>query len=333
MIQLGIIGAGSAVERLHLPVLAEMTDDVRIVAVASRTREKAGAVAARAGAQQVFTDYRQLLESSSVDAVLTAVPIHLNARVLSDCIAAGKHVLAEKPLAATAAESRELLRASAGHSTVVAIGENWRYREDIRKARAIVRDGLIGEVYAFQINVRFNFDSPARRLWTSRSWRSSPAHAGGFLLDHGVHPVAALREILGDVRRVCSLVLDRHPVIQGPDSLLMQMELAGGAAGQYLATYTAVDASESLFDMTAFGSRGTLRVRNGSVSWNRGAEEPGETFSFNSCDGGYRCEWRNFVNAVRGVEPVYSTLEEAHKDLLVIDTALHAQEPQSVPLL
>jgi predicted dehydrogenase len=333
LIRLGIIGAGAAVERLHLPVLAEMKGDVRIVAVASRTREKAEAVASRAGAERVFTDYRQLLESPSVDAVLTAVPIPMNGRMLSDCIAAGKHVLAEKPIAASAAESRELLRISAGHPAVVAIAENWRYREDIRKARTIVRAGLIGEVYAFQVNVHFNFDSPARRLWISRSWRSSPAHAGGFLVDHGVHPVASLREILGDVRSVCSLVLHRHPVIHGPDSLLMQMELASGAAGQYLATYTAIDANETLFDMTAFGSRGTLRVRNASVSWNRGAEEPGATFCFNSCDGGYRSEWRNFVNAVRGVEPVYSTLEEAHKDLLVIDTALHAHDPQSVPLL
>jgi predicted dehydrogenase len=330
---LGIIGAGAAVERLHLPVLAEMTGDLRIVAVASRTREKAEAVAARVGAERVFTDYRQLLESPSVDAVLIAVPVHISGRVLSDCIVAGKHVFAEKPIAASAAESRQLLGISAGHSKVVAVAENWRYREDIRKARAVVRAGLIGEVYAFQITVHFNFDSPGRRVWTSRSWRLCPSHAGGFLVDHGVHPVASLREILGDVRRVCSLMLDRHPVIQGPDSLLMQIELTSGGIGQYFATYTAIDADEAYFDMTAFGSLGTLRVRNASVTWNRGAEEPGETFCFDADDGGYRCEWRNFVNAARGIEPIYSTLEEAHKDLLVIDTALYAREPQSVPLL
>jgi predicted dehydrogenase len=257
----------------------------------------------------------------------------MNGRVLSDCIAAGKHVLAEKPLAGSAAEGRELLRLAASCHTVVAIGENWRYREDIRKARSIVRAGLIGEVYAFQVSVRFNFDSPARRLWTSRPWRSSPRHAGGFLVDHGVHPVASLREILGDVRCVCSFMLDRHLVIQGPDSLLMQMELASGAVGQYLATYTAIDANETDFEMTAFGSQGTLRVGNASVSWNRGVGEPGETFCFDSSDRGYRREWRNFVNAVLGIEPVYSTIEEAHKDLLVITTALHAHEPQSVPLV
>ena len=234
------------------------------MAVASRTREKAEALAARVDARLVFTDYRQLLESPRVGAVLIAVPIHMNGSVLSDCIAAGKHVLAEKPLAKSAVEGRELLRMSAGHSGVVAIGENWRYRKDIRKARAIVHAGLIGDIYAFQINVRFNFDSPARQLWTSRSWRLSSSHPGGFLVDHGVHPVAALREILGDVHRVCSLVLDRHPVIQGQDSLLIQMELVSGAAGQYLATYTAIDADEAYFDLTAFGSKGTLRVRRAS---------------------------------------------------------------------
>jgi predicted dehydrogenase len=332
LIRLGIIGAGAAVENLHLPVLTEMKERVCIVAVASRTQEKAEAMAARMGAQS-FADYRQLLESDLVDAVLTAVPIHMNARVLSDCLAAGKNVLAEKPLAANASESRELLKMSVGRSVIVAVGENWRYREDIRKARAIVEDGLIGEVYAFQINVRFNFDSAARRVWTSRSWRASPSHAGGFLLDHGVHPVAALREILGDVRRVSSLVLDRHPVIHGPDSLLMQMELASGAVGQYLATYTAIDANESLFDMTVFGSEGTLRVNNAVVSWNRGANEPGKTLQFDSSDGGYRAQWRNFVNAVHGVELVYSTLEKAHKDLLVIDTALNASGVQDVPAI
>src|ERR1041384_204621 len=110
MVRLGVIGSGAVVQRIHWPVLERMSRQIRIVAVASKHADKARAFAKVVGSARVYEDYHDLLHDPAVDAVLTAVPIHLNGSVLVDAVRAGKHVMAEKPICATPAEGRRVLR-------------------------------------------------------------------------------------------------------------------------------------------------------------------------------------------------------------------------------
>ena len=324
-VRLGIIGAGGAVRRFHLPVLREATDKFRIAGVAGRSRGNAEEVAREAGEAAVYPDHHALLADSRIEAVLVAVPIIENAGIILDALRAGKHVLAEKPIAGTAEQAREVVRAGAAcGDRILEIGENFRYRADILEAARIVREGLIGEVFAFQVHVQFDFDDEKRRFWTSRSWRRRPEYIGGFLLDSGVHSVCGLREILGEIVEVYAQTLDRHPTIGGPDSLLMQLTLAGGAIGHYFSTYTARDDHETVFDFVAFGSRGTLRLTEGKVIWNREQGTDRRVHEPEDYDRGYRGQWANFFGAIRRGEAVVSTAEKALVDLLVIDAALRS---------
>src|SRR6266511_2420206 len=95
MIRLGVIGAGAVVQRVHWPVLKEIGKQIRVVAVASRRPQNARAFARQTGSARVYNDYREMLQDPSIDAVLTAVPIELNAAVLIDAVRAAKHVMAE----------------------------------------------------------------------------------------------------------------------------------------------------------------------------------------------------------------------------------------------
>jgi predicted dehydrogenase len=249
-----------------------------------------------------------------------------------DSVAAGKHVIAEKPIAATPAEGLQVLQACSGAKSVVMIGENFRYRRDLMKARELVSSGAIGEPFAFDLNVHVDLDAEIRRVWTERPWRREPAHPGGFLLDAGVHPVSFLRDLLGDVCEVYAQTLDRHPIIGGPDTLLMQMKLDNGVAGQYLASYTAKCNRESLLDLTVYGSQATLEVRPGKVEYGHGPAT-GASFRVPKSDRGYEGQWRNFCDAIRGGAGVVSTPEKAFGDLLVIDAALRsAHEAKPVRL-
>lgn len=326
-IRLGIIGAGGAVRKLHWPVLEKMRRQIQVVAVASRLREKAVEVASLAGGATVYENYRELLTDSGVDAVLTAVPIESNARVLIDSVRAGKHVIAEKPIAATPAEGLEVLRACSETPKVVLIAENYRYRQDLLKAREILMSGAIGALFAFQLNVRFDLDAEVRRIWTERPWRRDATHPGGFVLDAGVHPVSFLRDLVGEITEVFAQTLNRHPDITGPDSLIMQMKLDNDAAGQYFACYTAKGKRETLLDLTVFGSRGTLEIRPGRVEWSRDREMVG-SFKVPKADRGYPRQWRNFCNAIQSGEAVVSTPEKTFGDLLVIDAALRSAREQ-----
>jgi predicted dehydrogenase len=325
-IRLGVIGAGAAFRKLHWPVLQTMGDEIRVEAVVNRRRETAEAVAALAGGARVHDEYRALLQDPAIDAVLVAVPIDLSGGVLIDAVLSEKHVLAEKPLAATPQQGVEVLRACSESAAVIAVGENVRYRKDLEKARELLGAGEIGEVFAFQMHVYFDLDAETRQVWTGRQWRRDAHFPGGFVLDAGVHPVAYLRDLLGDVCEVDARLLNRHPVVGGYDTLLMQLKLASGAVGQLFACYTAKVTNEVPLEWTLFGSKGSLRLHRDRLLLWRGNGGPETTFSFDSDDRGYGAQWRNFCRAIRGEEPVLSTPEKAYDDLLVIDAAMRSAQ-------
>lgn len=324
MIRLGVLGAGLAVEKLHGPVLREFSHEIQVAGVASRTREKAEEAARLVNASRVFDDVHVLLADPGIDAVLVAVPIELNAPMLMQALRAGKHVMAEKPIAATLPEAQDVLKQCLETNRVVLIAENVRYWESLARARQLVSAGELGDVFAFQLNVLFDLDAVFRRPGMERPWRKCPTHPGGFVLDAGVHAIAGLREVLGDVAELTAQVLDRHPIVQGPDALVMQVKLRNGTVGHYFTCYTAKVEKETVFDLTLYGSQGSLRIMEGELIWmNHSASLPGH-FKASEFDRGYRLQWQNFLNAIRGAESVIATPEEAYADLVTIDAALRS---------
>lgn len=155
MIRLGIIGAGAAVRELHWPVLQKLDSEVQVVRISNATIESARAFAKSVGSPKFGCDYRELLSDREIDAVLIAVPIEFNATVLIDAVNAGKHVLAEKPIAATRREALRVLKTCSKSNRVVAIAENFRFRGDLRRARELLQEWAIGDVFAFQLQVCF----------------------------------------------------------------------------------------------------------------------------------------------------------------------------------
>jgi predicted dehydrogenase len=244
--------------------------------------------------------------------------------VLIDAALSEKHVLAEKPLAATPQQGVEVLRACSESPAVIAIAENIRYRADLQKARELLQAGEIGEVFAFQMTVYFDLDGEVREVWTGRQWRRDAAFPGGFVLDAGVHPVAYLRDLLGDICELDARLLNRHPVVGGYDTMLMQLKLASGVIGQLFACYTAKVTQEIPLEWMVFGAKGSLRYSAGKLLLSRGSGAPETAFNFEPNDRGYPGQWRNFCRAIRGEEPVVSTPEKAYGDLLVIDAAMRS---------
>lgn len=322
-IRLGIIGAGGAVRTLHWPVLEKLKNQIRVAAIASRGIEKARGLATLTGAGRTYPDYRELLADSEIDAVLTAVPIIANGRILLDSISSGKHVIAEKPLAATLEEGQQVLKACAATSKVILIAENYRYRPDLPRAREILGSGAIGEVAAFQMSIKFDMSAASRKIWTETNWRQQAEHSGGFLLDAGVHPVSFLRDLLGDVEEVFARTLDCSSLLKGPDGLLMQLGMETGATGQFLALYAATVKHETPMQLSIFGSRGTLELSPGLLEWTAGPTT-GERIRVSRTDRGYGGQWRNFIAAIRRRAAIVSTPERAFGDMKLIAAALQS---------
>lgn len=324
-LNLGIIGTGSAVRRLHWPILQKIPDAFRIVALANRTRAKAEEFAREIGCARVYDDYRALLAAPEVDAVLIAVPIELNFRILTDAILAGKHTLAEKPITATPSEARAVLRTCKNSAKVIGIAENFRYREDVIKARETIAAGKIGRVHCFQMTTKFDKATEFRRAWFQEgTWRHRPTYPGGMITDTSIHMVSSLRDILGEVDEVYAQVLHGSRATEGPDCLLAQFTLITGVVGHYLACYSAKVIKESALELTVFGENGSLQLTEGEVAW---LHTPGGQTLLDRPEGydrGYTNQWRNFHRAICGEEILLSTPEEAYRDLLVIDAVLRS---------
>jgi predicted dehydrogenase len=324
LIRLGIIGGGMAVQKLHWPALSELREDFTVVALARRNYEEAKAFAARTNISRLYKSYHQLLQDSDLDAVLTAVPIELNGTVLRAVLDSGKHVMAEKPIAATLDEARVIVQRAETGKQLVLIGENLRYRRDLPEIKDLLGSGAIGDVFAFKLKVSFDINSQARRPWVSRGWRHEARHPGGFILDAGVHPVAALREVLGEVSEVWARTLDISPLMHGPDSLLMQVRMESGVEGHCFFCYTAKESKENPLDFVIYGSKGVLHAGNRTVKITRGPGMRGKSIAVAEQGGEYLRQWQNFCAAIRGEQEIVSTARKAYGDLAVIDAALRS---------
>jgi predicted dehydrogenase len=174
-----LIGTGgmalNIIEDFHL------TENVVLTTVVSRSPEKAAAFAAEWGIPSFVSDYEDALTSSEVDVVYIATPHPSHFDLAERAIAAGKHVLVEKPMTMTAADAEELGDLARGAGVFLMEAMWTRFNPVIRKAQELVAAGQIGIPRAAQatFGAAFPFD-PDNRLW-------NPELGGGTVLDQGVY--------------------------------------------------------------------------------------------------------------------------------------------------
>ncbi len=139
----GIIGAGGIARKLHLPQLIEM-DDIKVTHIAGRKPSRLKLLSDTFGIPQWTTDYREVLADSAVDGVVIALPHPLHVPVGLEALAAGKHVLMQKPLCGNIDEANAFVNAvESGDRCVLALPG---FGADVYAARALVESGSIGRV-------------------------------------------------------------------------------------------------------------------------------------------------------------------------------------------
>jgi predicted dehydrogenase len=203
---MGIVGAGfvgphhvDAVRRLGF---------VDIVAVAGSTEESGRRKAEQLGARKGYGNYEGLINDPDVQVVHVATPNHLHYAVISAALAKGKHVVSDKPLAATAAESRKLVQQAKRANVVAAVTFNYRGNPLVQQARHAIAKGEIGTptfLHGYYLQDWLLND-------TDYSWRLDPEKGGASsaLGDIGSHwcdlaqHITGLRitHVLGDIATV-----------------------------------------------------------------------------------------------------------------------------------
>jgi predicted dehydrogenase len=241
-IRVGIIGAGRIAGFVHMPSLKLCAGLCDVVAVASRTEEKAKAFAEQWGIPRVHSDWSSLLSDPEVDAVVICPPSGLTYSVAKAAIAAGKHILCEKPLGLNAAEGRDLQVAAERAGITHMVAFTFRFVPALRYLKRLVGEGHFGEVRHWRLSYFTDFMlDPGRPI----AWRNQRSQAGaGILADMGSHAIDFARYLLGDIAAVSGvsrLYVRERPEPSGTalvpvdaeDAYAFTVEFVNGAVGTF----------------------------------------------------------------------------------------------------
>ncbi|MGN8245184.1 Gfo/Idh/MocA family protein [Cellulomonas soli] len=183
----GVVGAGHIAQE-WVPAVQRHTEQ-RVVAVAARTAGRAEQFAARFGIETAVESAQQLLDLPQVDAVYVATPDSEHVPIGLMAVAAGKHVLVEKPVAPSAAQAQELFTAAA-RAGVLAMEAMWtRYLPQFDVIRRLVADGVLGEL-------ELVVASACRALVPARV-ADDGAFDASAVAGMGVYPIALASDLLG----------------------------------------------------------------------------------------------------------------------------------------
>lgn len=161
----------------------------QLVAVSSRTQDKAEAYARKIKIKRAYGSYQALLADPEIDVIYNPLPNHLHAEWTIKAVQAGKHVLCEKPLALTIQEVDAISAASEKYGKVVAEAFMYRTHAQSLKVKEIVDSGKLGKVKLIHGSFTFVMTNPDDYRW-------NPEMGGGGLWDIGCYPLSFMRMVL-----------------------------------------------------------------------------------------------------------------------------------------
>src|SRR5262245_18315977 len=228
-LRVGMGGAGR-VANVHLRAIGG-TEAVEIVGILDLDQALAREQAEKNGIARVYASWDELLRDKAVQCVATLLPHDLHERYAIEALAAGKHVVCKKPVAPTIAECDRILATAERAGRKLFPVHNRVCDLAIERMHEIVEAGQIGEVVLAQTT---GFEAPP----TVQIWLATPRGGGGVLMSQSVHPMYALRYLLGDVARVSCLFGDRKVVdMTAEDTAVVLLKFKSGIAAEMTCTF------------------------------------------------------------------------------------------------
>ena len=261
-VKLGIIGCGIAARDLHLPALQKLKHQFKITMVCNHTEPKAKDFAEMVGSVPYVLDYRELLKNPDVEAVDIVLPIHLNYKVTKDALKAEKHVIVEKPLAANLSQAKKMLDFEKQYPHVMMVAENFRYRSTFHRLKEYLTQQKIGQPYAVFWNVFLHVDQ--NNKYARTKWRVNHQHAGGFITDGGVHNIAALRYLFGEIISGNAFTKSINPDLGELDTLSFQFHTTQNVGGVLNVFFSARGYSENR--MIILGTQGSIIIEGNKIT-------------------------------------------------------------------
>ncbi len=317
----GVLGAARIALDKVIPSMQE-GDLSRVVAIASRSADRARAAASALEIDRAYDSYDALLADPDVEAIYNPLPNHLHVPWSIRAVQAGKHVLCEKPIALSASEAIELR--DAARQAGVLVGEAFMIRSHPQwsAARRFIENGRIGPLQL----VHGHFSYPRRE---ETDVRSRVDYGGGALLDIGCYPIVIARWMFGAEPVAAVAAIDRDPEFQVDRITAGLLRFERG-----IATFSCGGSMVAHQRMELFGERGRMQfdlpftprsTERCRIMIDDGSRSGVEILEIDAANQ-YTLQGDRFSAAIRGAGDVPSSIDSAIANMQVIDALFRSAE-------
>ena len=314
-LRLAFLGCGF-ITQVHSRHLKGFKSDIA-TSYASRERAKAEEYCRRFHGSGSYADYAAAINDPKVDAVVIAVPPAFHLDLTLRALAAGKHVLVEKPAFPRLEDYRTAIDARNQAKRVVLVGENDHYKPLAVVLRRLVAEGAIGEM------VFAHFTTIARRLKSEEDWRNDEAMAGGdAFFEEGIHWL----HIAGSLGPSIVSIDGYRPAVsrEGPDkrakSMMVAFRYDNDAVGSLYYSREIPSLLKGLRLSKLYGRKGIITFEsNGLFVFARGNGAPRLVFPGFRDIRGYQAMYRDFHAAIAQGRAPEMSLERALDDQRLMD--------------
>lgn len=310
-LRFGLIGAGG-IAQAYAQAFGQ-SDCCQLTAVAD-VRADAARALAEITAGQAYTDYRELAEKESLDAVIVSTPPASHPEIACFFLDRGIPVLCEKPLCLTVAEAEAMIAAAERSSVLFTMASKFRYCEDVIKAKGIVASGILGDVIQFE-------NAFTARVDMSKRWNSDPAvSGGGVLIDNGTHSVDIIRYFLGPIESVLAVETGGTQDLAVDENVKMFAKTNSGIVASVDLTWGIN--KELPYFISVYGTNGTLHIGWRESKYKLHSNPDWTVFGsgYDKVDS-FRGKIENFSKTLRGKEELLIKPSDALASVQVIDAA------------
>lgn len=257
VLRAGFVGTGIFATDKHLPTLQANPSHFKPIAAFNRTKAKAETFASKASIEpaHVHDSIDTILNDPAVDFIDALLPAQNNYNTIKAAVDAGKPIIVEKPIAADLEDAAKIVALDKSTNVPIAIAENWIFFKsvDLMKERL----AKIGPIISFTYRSTGPFYQQNKYLGTS--WRQNPKHIGGFLSDGGVHQLALLTQVLGNVQNISAHTTQVRKESGTDDVLFSTVKLESDVIGTF--TYgSAFGAVEKHGSFIIYGENGSITL-------------------------------------------------------------------------
>jgi predicted dehydrogenase len=313
--RVGLIGCGWAGEQ-HVQAMRGLGEQVVLAALADLRADLAEAKA-REWQVPVWTDhYPDLLDPNRVDLVNICLPHDLHASVAIEAMEAGLHVLIEKPLATSLAESDAMLVAAEWARVKLMVAENVRYDPTYLKVVELIEAGVLGDLFMIRLSREHEMHNYLRQ----RPWFLQQ-QSGGIMVSGGIHDYELLRMLGGEIEHVYGLTARKVlPEMAADDTSLALVGLHSGAAAALAESFSLKTPWPGLHGVV-HGSQGSLWFYKEQIELYR-ASSDGQPERVEEivvpAENTFEAEWRHFIDCLEHDREPLTNGREQRKPLVAV---------------